>query len=333
MGIREDFYTALQNQFNSSPSKSFLFSFFREERQAKGKDFAQAPMDELLELLANRNQKLQLNEKDHDWLCALSERTGDREILECIRGDRAKYKRLQKVLGDHPEVVSEQELIKLRKMVLNAVVIQDAQRFLYDARASLDRDPPRKKDHILKMLDAWFDKMGLSLCQNGTSGSGALTDTERQTWDKMFCLLQIKKHPTSVILPVRANPGVGLYLVGRNCFTRRVQQEMAKKRLNCAFICLVPTDYDDDEDVVNGFHLTMGPVEDYPIYCATLDEGEKMFSLIWNSHLAYNFICEWNADAPKGTPEPLQIYFESQQQTDDTLESLADEGRKEVEGL
>ena len=76
MGIREDFYTALGEQFIDDPSGSFLFHFLREERLRKKTDktFAQASLDELLGLLADRNQKLQLNEEDRTWILALTVR-------------------------------------------------------------------------------------------------------------------------------------------------------------------------------------------------------------------------------------------------------------------
>ncbi len=79
MGIRENFYIALRNEFDDNPSESFLFRFLLEERKKKGKNFAQAPLDELLDLLANlanRNQKIRLSQNDWDWLLSLGKRIG-----------------------------------------------------------------------------------------------------------------------------------------------------------------------------------------------------------------------------------------------------------------
>lgn len=353
MGIREDFYTALGEQFIDDPSGSFLFHFLREERLRKKTDktFAQASLDELLGLLADRNQKLQLNEEDRTWILALGARAGGeklREVLEYTRGDRGQYKRIQEALRGHPELVTEKERNKLRRIVLDAVVMQEARTFLYDAGFSMDQKelrPDRKENRMLKMLDAWCEDTGHSLCQKGASGPSALTAEERQAWNEMFQLLQ--KKPTRIILPVRVDTrtGVGLYLVGALCFTRKVRQMMKdplnkKQTLNCVFVCLGPSDFYNDDDgiddetddkIANGFHLEMRPIKGYTIFGVTLEDGEKMFSYILNSQLAKEFIRDWNDTAPQGTPKLLKIYFRSAQREKLDGMLLVAEGRQASE--
>ncbi len=87
--------------------------------------------------------------------------------------------------------MTERDLKHLRKIVLDAMVKQDAWTFLYDAGFSPSRkeNPAsrkkersfRKKDRMLGMLDAWCEATGRSLCQvEEMTSSNTLTDEERQ---------------------------------------------------------------------------------------------------------------------------------------------------------
>lgn len=349
MSIRRDFYADLRKKFLAGPSESYLFRYLLEERLADGKkeDFTHTPLEELLELLADRNQKLQLKEQDRRWLWALGARAGGGELwekLEATRGNREQYKLILEALRGRPEVVTGQELDKLRRMVLEAAVMRDAWTFLYDAGFSPkqpEERPARKKDRLLEMLDGWCNETGRFLCQGGASGSGALTGAERQAWNEMFLLLQNRKEPIEVMLPVRVDPrtGVGLYLVSAKYLTAEVQRQLKQEHLpNCIFMCLGPSyipeterfESDDiNEKIYNEFRLYMGPLMDDKAYCVTLEDGERMFSYILDSPLAYDFFCDLNATAPPGTPKMLLDYFRPAQQESDR--DLAGEGRRAFE--
>lgn len=346
MGVRRDFYAGLRRDLNREPSKSFLFRFLREERLSdeKREDYTQAPLDELLELLADRNQKLRLDGEGQRWLRSLGERAGGetlRDELELARGDRARYRLILEALKSRPEAVTGQELDRLRGMVLDAVVMRDAWTFLYDAGFSPTQQtehPARKKDRVLELLDGWCEETGRSLCQGGASGAGGLTATERQAWNEMFRLLQNTKKPTGVILPVRVDPrtGIGLYLVSTRYFSIEVRRQL--ERLNCIFMCLGPSDFpgiekfrsnDINQKIYNEFRLYMCPIMDDKAYCVTLEDGERMLSFILDSPLAYDFFCDQNPAAPPGTPRMLLDYFQPAQRESD--QEMADEGRKAYE--
>lgn len=342
MGIRREFYADLRKKFIAGPSESFLFRFLLKERLSddKKEDFTHAPLGELLELLADRNQKLQLGEENRRWLWTLGMRTGGQKLwekLESARGDRAQYKLILDVLRDCPEAVTGHELNKLRGMVLDAVVMRDAWTFLYDAGFSPkqpDEHPARKKDRVLEMLDAWCNETGRSLCQGGVSGSGELTDAERQAWNRMFRLLQNRKKPAEVILPVRVDPrtGIGLYLVSTKYLSIEVQRQL--KRQNCIYMCLGPSYFPEIEKfrssdinvkIYNEFRLYVGPLLDDKAYDVTLESGERMFSFILDSPLAYDFFCDQNLTAPPDTPKMLLDYFQPAQR--ESTRELAAEGR------
>lgn len=343
MDIRKKFYSSLWEQFNDQPDTSFLFKFLRKKRQEAGKgkkDFAHASLDELLELLADRNQKLQsqLSKEDLMLLRELGGRVEGAKppgMQTYTPGGGTQYKRLLEPLRGHSEVVSEAELDKLREMVLNAVVKRDAWTFLYNAGYSKKRKedhPSRKEDRMLEMLGVWCMDRGLDLFRVGEAGSGALTGEERQAWDDMFGVLQTMKKPENVILPVRVNPctGVGLYLVSTIWFTPDVRSTMKAlngQPLNCVFVCLGTTYFPPDEEKGYDFELTMIPLpDDHLSWGVTLSDGEEMYESILASEKDYEFFRGINDSAPPGTPDLLKRYFWQEEEEPDWKE-LVEEGR------
>ena len=312
-----------------------------EERDKhKQKDFKQMPLDDLMRLLTNRNLSLSLAPKDREWLCGLGERAGDAQLrtaLENTTWERTQYQLIQEVLSEHPEVVSEEELMKLRELVLDAMVMQDAKTFLYNVGFPVDNTPKGRrepmKDRMLTMLDEWGKQTHHYLCAEQTSGSDNLTDEERRAWSEMFRLLQQMNDTTDIILPVRVDPftGAGLYLVGIECYSHNdeADEEIEKLKANgqkCVFVCLLPSEV-PNPDEAHGFYLYMTPSMEDTITCVNIEDGERMFAGIKLSRIAYDFFHWINGFAPPGTPEMLKVYFSEREQEEEV--QLAEEGRRE----
>lgn len=343
MSIREDFYKALREQYQQNPEESFLFSFLREERlkasaESKGKrkrkGFDSTPLDELLGLLSDRHLSLRLREEDREWLCGLGERAGDAQLwkeLERTTRERAQYQLIKKALEEHPEVVREEELRRLRGLVLDAMVMQDARAFLYDAGFPVDEEQKgrkeSKKDRMLTMMDEWGKQTHHCLSKERATGADELTVKERTAWGQMFRLLQRSEETTDIVMPVRVDPltGAGLYLVGVECYTREDAKRMRAKGQKCAFVCLLPSDV-PNPDEAQGFYLYLTPSVDDTITCVSLKDGEKMLAAIKMTGLAYEFFKWINGEALPETPELLQEYFLLEGQS---LPLLAEEGRRE----
>lgn len=289
MGVSEIFYAELWEQLRDNPENASLPRWLREERREKGRDFSGETLEGLLGLLADRNRKLQLDSESQAWLYGLGERAG---ALPAPRGgvytprDRKLYKRLLSAFTGHPDAVSPEELEKLRGLVLEASVRQEAWEFLSnagflrprqaaehdldnpesfaedDGEDGMPRRKPRRNDRVLGMLDRWCSETGRTLGQPGTGSPASPASTglaSREDWHAMWQALQRTPGEPEIILPVRADPvtGIGLYLVGIGNFRdpelkRQMRKDWPGKPFKCLFVCFGPSEFEDETDFVSG---------------------------------------------------------------------------------
>ena len=288
MGISEIFYAELWEQLRDQPENAALPRWLLEERRRKGQDFSGVPLEGLLGLLADRNRKLQLDQAGRAWLYGLGERAGALPAsggVTCTPRGRKLYRRLLSAFTGHSGAVSPDELEKLRGLVLEASVRQEAWEFLANAgfprpRPAAEHDPddpesfadddgdsptrrkPRRNDRVLGLLDRWCSETGRTLSQPGrgaSPGTAASGPGSREDWNAMLQAFQRMPGEPEAILPVRADPvtGIGLYLVGTGNFRdpelkRQMRRDWPGKPLKCVFVCFGPSEFEDETGFVSG---------------------------------------------------------------------------------
>ncbi len=334
MGIRTDFYDALRQDFQDGQQASFLYRYLKRERQASPKedDYAhlerryaqyqagQASQRDYLRLALEvliKNGKLRLN-KGRTLLAEYGRTLGGADFFRGKRRDRDKYRALLTALEGDVTPMKSRDVDVLHQELLSAILVRDAQTYLYDAG--------RKKNRDMAMLEALCEDKELVLAPRGAQGAaqGSLTAAELEAWEALFAALRQDKK-ADVLIPIRIDPqtGAGLFIVGVHHYPKQFQTTLKNKSCYYAYFYLDGVDSELDISLVYRFVpedlVDLAGTLDFP----SLAEAERWYHYMLREDAGRCFRC--NDDPPKGCPPELLRYFQPQESPED---DLAQEGRE-----
>jgi len=329
-GIREEFYSALRREFVEDDfTRSFLYRYLAQEKRGASGLYAQLNgaftalergrvsqedcLREVLRVLV-KTPKLRLGQGVRDILWDYGRRIRGGRAFAGARQDRQRYEALLQMLEEAPaEQLAPREWKALREELLKRALEIEAKAFLYDAGFPASDQgrtiPPRKKDRLLDMLDAYCGERRLSLQGTASRAGTPAEDQEDEAWKQRFdeFYRELKRSGnTGVLLPVRVDPraGVGLYIIGKKYY-RGAPAVYRSIRGSCCYAFFYLEDLPPEEDGPALIYRADGEAQDYP----NLDEA-----LCWYAEKCreneFRFFREANGAAPKSCPEAFRDFFE-----------------------
>lgn len=337
MGIRADFYQALRQEFQDGQRASFLYRYLQRERRASPRedDYAhlergfalyqagQASQRDYLRLalaVLVKNGKLRLD-KGRDLLAEYGRALGGGDFFQGKRRDRDRYQALLTALEKDVTPMEPQAVETLHREVLSAILIQDAQTYLYDAG--------RKKNRDMAIFEARCEEKELVLVprRGQGAGQGPLTAQELASWEALFAALRREKR-RKVLIPIRIDPqtGAGLFIVGIAYYPKKFQTSPQRK--SCYYAYFYLDGYEAEDDVSLVYRFIPEELEDLT---GTLDFPSLAEAEQWYRHMLLEdaggfFRC--NGAPPRGCPPELRRYFQTQEAPREDRAALVREGRE-----
>jgi len=347
MGVREQFYDALREEFEDGRDTSFLCRYLAQERKSHPREDNYARLERCfarlergkttqreylllaLEVL-QKNSRLVLNKDGGNSLLNYGHALG---LFQDERWDRNKCTALQGALekGEPKASMPAEDVAALHRALLGAILRRDAQTFIYDVGH-------RKKDRDMAMLDAYCADKDLVLVPAGDTGGSisSLSRQELEQWEALYKTLEREKR-RDVLLPIRIDPrsGAGLFLVGSAHCPKDLRGE---REDSCYYICFCPhtlSSKDEDTCLVSRIFLDESEEAEDLRPFPSLEEAQKWYFWMLRQgdeddefRSIYRY---YNKKAPQDCPEELLRYFKPIKTQSPDRKSLPQEGKAACE--
>lgn len=350
VGVKEEFYSSLRDDYIKNGTNSFLYRYIEQEKQKllsteekpahAGKrsdaylqikrlemDFRVGKLSKMLFLkyllqFLLKGDKLRLKKETRQFLFDVTLKVENDVFFKDCKKDVDRYKKvIESISGANEKQrkwennLDEEVLQGIVRELLECAMIVDIQTFLYDVGFPVNADgklhTSRKKDRNLDMLAAYCRENRISLSNTQVGGGQSLTEVQVHEYTRLFEILQTSDN-RDVIIPVLVDAltGAGVYIIGKNNISPK--SDVYKKiKGNCCYVCFMIDGLSvEDYKGKNSFSWLINDDENALCDLPDLEEALK-WHLYFKSSALEDFQ-ERNGKAPEGCPEEFLSFFEAE---------------------
>ncbi len=316
--------------------------FIREIRLTKA-EYVVSVFSFLLE-----NIRVHLSAEDRKRLFMLGRSLGGDDVFAGMRKESDKMRFLIDLAAQSPDRFSEaveqtyteQSLSKLTDELLDGLIINDVNTFLYDGgfrTGQKEGGKSRKKDRGMDMLDAYMKEIGIEPFAASSRGNvSVLSDDKNESYGEYYtacnqlrdALNQEKRDTVFIPLVLDAQFGGGIFLVGRKHY-HFYPDVAAQMKRSCGF-CFVSF-----VNVVDGSAYELDTEDfDFP----TMEEAVSWFYMKFDTpEDQLDEFRKYNRMVPKNCPDVFTKFFDqpvkvdASEKTDDVAKHEIEASRRELE--
>ena len=294
------------------------------------------------------NIRVHLSAEDRKRLLMLGRSLGGDDVFAGMRKESDKMKFLIDLAAQSPDrfseavehIYTEQSLSKLTDELLDGLIINDVNTFLYDGgfrTGQKEGGKSRKKDRGMDMLDAYMKEIGIEpFAASSRENVSVLSDDKNESYGEYYTacnqlrdvLNQEKRDTVFIPLVVDAQFGGGIFLVGRKHYLFYPEVAAQMKR-SCGF-CFVSF-----VNVVEGSAYELDTEDfDFP----TMEEAVSWFYMKFDTpEDQLDEFRKYNRMVPKNCPDVFTKFFDqpvkvdASEKTDDVAKHEIEASRRELE--